>query len=115
MVKIIFGQLRLLTSCIIFVPILIIIRLVEDRSEYSSPGSLSMMSGIVAPGKQRVAVPKMFVIRESPTINMALEKKGWGGGGCWFSGQEGAQSFFVCVEVANEDGVTKQVSVVVMQ
>lgn len=63
-------------SCIIFVPILIIIRLVEDRSEYSSPGSLSMMSGIVAPGKQRVAVPKMFVIRESPTINMALEKKG---------------------------------------
>lgn len=58
----------------------------EDKSERSSPGSLSKMTGSVAPGKQRVVILKkrMCLIMESPTIKVVGVKRGRVDGGCGF-------------------------------
>ena len=79
-------------------------RLVEDGSERSSPGSLSRMSGTVAPGKQCVVALKnlMSLIMESPTINVVGEKRGRGGDSRGLVRLEGTGSVSApCVEVAD--------------
>ncbi|KAF3837639.1 hypothetical protein F7725_009407 [Dissostichus mawsoni] len=66
-----------------FDPTWTISRLTEDGSECSSPGSFSRMTGTVAPGRQRVAALKnrMFLVMESPIINVVGAKRGRGGAG----------------------------------
>ena len=57
--------------------------LTDDGSECSSPGSLSRITGTVAPGRQRVAALKnrMFLIMESPIMNVVGANRGRGGAG----------------------------------
>ncbi|KAF3834539.1 hypothetical protein F7725_027097 [Dissostichus mawsoni] len=68
-----------------FDPTWTISRLTEDGSECSSPGSFSRMTGTVAPGRQRVAALKnrMFLVMESPIINVVGAKRGRGGAGVY--------------------------------
>lgn len=79
---------RLLTSFLVsshcwraaqFLATWTITQLVEEWSERSTTGSLSSISGTMAPGRQWVAALKnqKFLIMECPTINVVFN--------CWFS------------------------------
>lgn len=74
-----------------FDPTWTITRLIEDGSERSRPGSLSRMTGTVAPGKQCVVELKkrMFLVMESPTIRVVRRKRGRGDAEYGTSGLDG--------------------------
>ena len=66
-----------------FIPAWTITLWIEAGSDCSREGSLSRMSGTVAPGKQCVAALKkrVFLIMESPTISVVGGNRGRGGVG----------------------------------
>ena len=73
-------------------PAWITIRVMEDGSESNNSGSLLIIAGTVAPGKQRVDALKkrISLVMESPTISVVGEKRGRGGGSCGDSLLDGA-------------------------
>ena len=53
-------------------------RVMDEGSDYSSPGSFARITGTVASGKQQVVVLKkqIFLVMESPIIRVVGEKRG---------------------------------------